>query len=64
MKLVINGDDFGYTKSNSEGIIKGYQDGILRSTSALSNGKYLEYAYELWKENMSISLYLLCFRIK
>lgn len=44
MKLVINGDDLGYTKANTLGIIEGYRRGILRSTTALANSRYLEFA--------------------
>ena len=35
MKLVINADDFGYTRGNTEGILEGYRKGIVRSTTAL-----------------------------
>ena len=30
MKLIINADDFGYTKANTEGILEGYRKGIIR----------------------------------
>ncbi|MDO4416269.1 MAG: carbohydrate deacetylase [Erysipelotrichaceae bacterium] len=42
MKLVINGDDLGYTKANTYGIFQAYTDGILRSATALVNAKYFE----------------------
>lgn len=41
MRLIINGDDFGYTLANTQGIIEAYHNGILRSTSVLANSKYL-----------------------
>lgn len=44
MKLVINGDDLGYTKANTLGIIEGYRSGILHSTTALGNSRYLAFA--------------------
>ncbi len=44
MKLVINADDFGYTKANTDGIVEGYKKGIVRSTTAMCNMPYLEYA--------------------
>ncbi len=44
MKLVINGDDLGYTRANTAGIFQGYEEGILRSTTALTNSKYFEEA--------------------
>ncbi|MCR4950909.1 MAG: carbohydrate deacetylase [Solobacterium sp.] len=40
MKLVINGDDLGYTKANTYGIFQAYTDGILRSTTALVNAEF------------------------
>lgn len=50
MKLVINGDDLGYTKANTLGIIEAYERGILRSTTALANSRYLEWAAERTRE--------------
>lgn len=50
MKLVINGDDLGYTMGNTYGILEAYHKGILRSTTALANSKYLERAAELCKD--------------
>ena len=44
MRLVINGDDLGYTKANTLGIVQAYEDGILRSTTALANARYLTFA--------------------
>lgn len=50
MKLVINADDFGYTKANTAGIIEGYQRGVIRSTTALCNMPYLEWGRDLAKD--------------
>lgn len=50
MKLVINADDFGYTKANTAGIVEGYQRGIIRSTTALCNMPYLEWGRDLAKD--------------
>jgi hypothetical protein len=47
MKLVINGDDLGYTIGNTQGIIEAYKNGILRSTTALTNSDYLLVAKKL-----------------
>ncbi len=44
MRLVVNGDDLGYTKANTLGIVEAYRSGILRSTTALANGDSIEYA--------------------
>ncbi len=60
MRLVINGDDFGYTKGVCDGIVEGFEKGILRSTTALVNGKEIEYAARLAKEhpNLGVGLHL------
>lgn len=50
MKLVINADDFGYTKANTAGIIEGYRQGVIRSTTALCNMPYLEWGRDLAKD--------------
>ena len=50
MKLVINADDFGYTRGNTEGILEGYRKGIVRSTTALCNMPWLEYGRDLAKD--------------
>ena len=47
MKVVINADDFGYTRGNTVGIIEGYRQGIIRSTTALCNMPYLEWGRDL-----------------
>ena len=44
MKLIINGHDLGYTMGNTNGIFQAYREGILRSTTALTNSKYFEEA--------------------
>lgn len=60
MKLIINADDYGYTKGNTEGIIEGYQKGIIRSTTAMCNMPYLEYGKQLAQDcpNLGIGVHL------
>lgn len=41
MKLIINGDDFGFSPGQNLGIIKAHKEGILTSATALANGEYL-----------------------
>ena len=50
MKLIINGDDLGYTRGNSNGIFQAYRDGILRSTSVLTNSRYFETVMKMAEE--------------
>lgn len=42
MRLIINADDFGLSKSISDGIIEGIQGGYITSTSIMANMKYAE----------------------
>ncbi|MBQ1476696.1 MAG: carbohydrate deacetylase [Erysipelotrichaceae bacterium] len=60
MKLIINGDDLGYTLANTYGIIEAYQNGILRSTTALTNSRYIREAAECTKglEGLGIGVHL------
>ena len=54
MKLIINADDFGLSKSISDGIIEGILGGYITSTSIMANMKYAEYAVkEALKHNIN-----------
>lgn len=44
MKLIINADDFGLSKSISDGIILGMREGYITSTSIMANMTWAEYA--------------------
>lgn len=44
MKLIINADDFGLSKSITDGIIDGIKEGVLTSTSIMANMDFAEYA--------------------
>jgi predicted glycoside hydrolase/deacetylase ChbG (UPF0249 family) len=37
-KLVVNADDFGFTRDVNAGIIKGHREGILGATTLMANG--------------------------
>ncbi|MBR3311736.1 MAG: carbohydrate deacetylase [Solobacterium sp.] len=50
MKLVVNGDDLGYTRGNTYGIFQAYAEGILRSATALTNSPYFEWAVKTAEE--------------
>ena len=60
MKVIINADDFGYTKGVTEGIVEGHKKGIIRSTTALCNMEYVEYGKELIKDlpNLAVGVHL------
>ena len=41
-KIIINADDFGYSKENNEAIKEGYNSGIITSTSIIPNSDFFE----------------------
>lgn len=54
MKLIINADDFGLSKSISDGIIYGIKKGFITSTSIMANMDYAKYAVsEALKNNIT-----------
>lgn len=46
MKLIINADDFGLSKSITDGIICGIKEGFITSTTLMANMEYTKYAIE------------------
>lgn len=46
-KLIVHADDFGLTHSINKGIVDAHQNGILTSTSIMSNGSAFDEAIEL-----------------
>lgn len=46
MKLIINADDYGLSKSISDGIILGIREGYITSTSIMANMIWAEYAIQ------------------
>lgn len=60
MKLIINADDFGYTKGISQGIIDAHLNGIVTSTTVLMNSTDLMFAAGLAKQckNLGIGVHL------
>lgn len=46
-RLIVNADDFGYTRDVNEGILHSHRHGIVRSASLLANGSALEHAVSL-----------------
>ncbi|ODS31404.1 MAG: hypothetical protein SCARUB_03481 [Candidatus Scalindua rubra] len=54
--LIINGDDFGATRSINRAIIKSHRDGILTSASLMVNGGAFNDAVEQAKRNPNLSV--------
>ncbi|MFJ7684938.1 chitin disaccharide deacetylase [Peribacillus butanolivorans] len=66
IKLIVNSDDFGYSRGINFGIIDSHKYGILNSATLMTNMPGAEHAFELAKENpklqVGIHLVLTCGR--
>lgn len=64
MKLIVNADDFGYSKGVNLGIVEAHRDGVVSSATMMVNMPGLEHAVRLAKENpflgVGIHLVLTC----
>lgn len=49
MRLIVNGDDFGFSEGQNLGILKAHQQGILTSTTAMAGGPALAHGLHLAK---------------
>lgn len=56
MKLIVNGDDFGITHACNLAILDCFKNGVLRSTSMMTNMDCCEEAAKLMKENPDLSV--------
>ncbi|WP_194191259.1 chitin disaccharide deacetylase [Clostridium chrysemydis] len=56
MKVIVNADDFGYSKGQNIGILESFKDGIVSSTSLMVNMEGFEHAIKLMKENKELSV--------
>lgn len=59
-KLIVNGDDFGFNREITDGIIECYRAGILTSTTLMVNMPAAQYAAEESKKhpNLSVGIHL------
>lgn len=49
-QLVVNADDFGFTKDVNEGIVEAHRRGILTATTLMANGAAFDDAVRWWRE--------------
>ncbi|MEG0176612.1 carbohydrate deacetylase [Anaerorhabdus sp.] len=56
MRIIINADDFGYSRAVNYGIIDAYKLGVLTSTTLMVTMEGLDHAIELYKDNPSLGL--------
>ncbi len=50
-RLIVNADDFGYTRGVNAGIVRGFREGIVTSTTIMANGEAFEDAIECARAN-------------
>lgn len=55
-RLVVNADDFGYTRGVNRGIVDAHTKGILTATTLMANGGAFDDAIELAKEHSSLDV--------
>lgn len=55
-RLVVNADDFGFTKDVNEGILRGYLEGIVSSASLMANGAAFEHAVSLARSHPRLGI--------
>ncbi|QKY70345.1 chitin disaccharide deacetylase [Lentibacillus sp. CBA3610] len=56
LKLIINADDFGYSRAVNYGIIDAHTEGVLTSTTCLTNMPGAEHAYQLGREHTRLGI--------
>lgn len=56
MRLIINADDFGYSRAVNYGIIDAHRMGVLTSTTLMVTMPGLDHAIELYRQNQGLGL--------
>jgi chitin disaccharide deacetylase len=54
--LIVNADDFGYTRDISEGIVEAHHQGIVTSTTLMANGPAFGHAVKLALDNPTLGV--------
>jgi predicted glycoside hydrolase/deacetylase ChbG (UPF0249 family) len=55
-RLIVNADDFGFTKDVNEGIVQAHVDGILTATTIMANGDAFQDAVRLARETPTLDI--------
>ncbi len=55
-RLIVNADDFGFTRDVNEGILEAHRSGILTATTLMATGPAFEYAVQLARENPDLDV--------
>ncbi len=56
LRLVVNADDFGFTRGVNEGIVEAHRNGILTATTLMANGDAFDDAVALARANPSLDV--------
>jgi len=54
--LIVNADDFGFTRDVNDGIVEAHRNGILTATTLMANGVAFDHAVELAHRNPSLDI--------
>lgn len=55
-RLIVNADDFGFTRGVNAGIVRAYKSGIVTSTTIMANGAAFEDAIDLARANPGLGV--------
>lgn len=55
-RLIVNADDFGFTRDVNAGIVHAHREGILTATTLMANGKAFEDAVRLARDTPSLDV--------
>src|SRR5271170_141489 len=55
-RLIVNADDFGFTRDVNEGIVEAHRNGILTATTLMANGAAFDHAVGLARQIPSLDV--------
>jgi len=55
-RLIVNADDFGFTRGVNEGIVRAHREGIVTATTLMADGAAFEHAVELARATPSLDV--------
>jgi len=55
-RLIVNGDDFGFTRSTNAGILRAHREGILTSATVMANGAAFDEAVQIALANPDLGV--------
>ncbi len=55
-QLIVNADDFGFTRDVNEGIVQAHREGILTATTLMATGAAFDHAVELARETPTMDV--------